>query len=177
MDEHARQVVHSRKATGGHDFWQTPLKVLEPVRQMRPGLPTIDFDPCGGEGDIVHALRRVLPPSDGLEASWRGQGLVFVNPPYSNIKFWSQRAVEEGAHLDFHDQIIFLCPARTDTRWWHESAWKAQAICFWKGRVPFYDPIEKKTGPAPFPSALLYWGFQPSLFREIFSKHGYVVTP
>jgi len=175
MDKHDRQVVHSRKATGGHDFWQTPETVLALVRQLHPrGYNKIDLDPCGGDGDSVQAIASIKPPQDGLAATWNGSGLVFVNPPYSNIRAWARKAVESrGNH---QDQIILLCPARTDTRWWHESAWTASAICFWKSQVKFYDPIEKKTGPAPFPSALLYWGYQMAEFKRVFSGHGYTVV-
>jgi hypothetical protein len=45
--------------------------------------------------------------------------------------------------------IVCLVPARTDTRWWHESVIQHQ-VQFIRGRLRFGGQ-----GPAPFPSAFV----------------------
>ncbi len=77
-------------------------------------------------------------------------------------------------------------PARTDTVIWHEI--QPQAVAFWRGRLTFSDPHtgqpkqyqDKKTGrvsnePAPFPSALLYWGKNVLHFANAFRDVAKVV--
>ena len=48
---------------------------------------------------------------------------------------------------------VFLVPARTDTKWWHDYALKATEIRFIKGRLKFGDA----TNAAPFPSVVLIY--------------------
>lgn len=95
-----------------------------------------NFDPCP-----LHA-------TDGLEIEWPGN--VFVNPPYSKLaafmdKGW--RELQAGvAHC-----IVFLVPARTDTRWFHDYCLKAAEIRFIRGRLKFNGAKNS----APFPSMIV----------------------
>ena len=96
-----------------------------------------DFDPC---------------PLDGTEnglatlfVDWGGKR-VFCNPPYGpGIAKWLKRGLE--AELS-----VFLVPARTDTRWFHDIVLpKAREIRFIRGRLKFGDA----TNCAPFPSMVV----------------------
>jgi hypothetical protein len=96
-----------------------------------------DFDPC---------------PLDGTEnglaslfVEWRGRR-VFCNPPYGpGIDKWLERGLE--ANL-----TVFLVPARTDTRWFHDIVLpKAKEIRFIRGRLKFGEA----TNSAPIPSMLV----------------------
>ena len=112
--------------------WATP-------RDLYQSLDTefgFDFDPCPLGGGF-----------DGLATSWAGRR-VFCNPPYRRAEMarWLEKRRE--ALL-----AVYLVPSRTDTRWWHEHAMKAQEIRFIRGRLRFGDA---KTG-APFPSAVLIY--------------------
>lgn len=96
-----------------------------------------DCDSCPLDGTV-----------DGLATlfySWAGKR-VWCNPPYgSKIGDWLERGMEA-------DLAVFLLPARTDTRWFHDIAVpKAQEIRFLRGRVRFGGA----TSPAPFPSILV----------------------
>jgi site-specific DNA-methyltransferase (adenine-specific) len=75
----------------------------------------------------------------------------FVNPPYSEILPWMEKAALEARA---GKTVVLLVPARTDTRWWHEFAMKAKEIRFIRGRLKFGNA---KTG-APFPSAVVVFG-------------------
>lgn len=78
---------------------------------------------------------------------------MFCNPPYSDIRPWLSKAREAAL-------AVFLVPARTDTRWWHDLAMKADEIRFLRGRLKFGDAKNS----APFPSVLL-------IFRDA-ADHG-----
>jgi len=116
--------------------WATPKALYEKLdSEFR-----FNFDPCPIGGD-----------QDGLAplfTSWSGKR-VFCNPPYGpQIAKWLQRG--EEAEL-----AVFLLPARTDTRWFHEEVLpKAKEIRFVKGRLCFNDGLAR----SPFPSMLVVYG-------------------
>lgn len=90
------------------------------------------LDPCPNGG------------TDGLIRSWKGER-IYCNPPYGRgVRDWLAKAKEA-------DLAVFLLPARTDTRWWHEQAMNAIEIRFLRGRLKFKGA---KQG-APFPSVIL----------------------
>lgn len=89
-------------------------------------------------------------PLNGLLQSWANE-TCWLNPPYgAGMDKWIQKAALEAAH---GATVVALVPARTDTRWWHDHALKAQEIRFIKGRLRFDDG----TGRATFPSVLVVW--------------------
>ena len=87
--------------------------------------------------------------TDGLSVSWEGER-IWCNPPYSKIKLWAAKFIEESERADC---IVALIPARTDTKWFQSIAKSADHIHFIKGRLKFGDG----KGSAPFPSALAFW--------------------
>jgi len=83
---------------------------------------------------------------DGKALDWTDRR-VFCNPPYGrDIPQWLAKAAEATV-------AVFLVPARTDTKWWHDYALKATEIRFIKGRLKFGDA----TNAAPFPSVVLIY--------------------
>ena len=117
------------------EHWATPPDLYAALN----GEFRFDFDPCQlGGGD------------DGLAANWGGRR-VYCNPPYGRgIGDWLAKAREA-------DLSVFLLPARTDTKWWHEHAMKADEVRFLRGRLKFGG---SKTG-APFPSVVLIYRSTP----------------
>lgn len=107
------------------------------------------YDPCPS----VHGAFSLR--EDGLSASWAGQ-TVFMNPPYgTEIGRWMEKAWQESRN---GVTVVCLVPARTDTRWWHDYAMRAQDIRFLRGRLRFGG----SKNSAPFPSALV-------IFRAVMS--------
>jgi hypothetical protein len=115
------------------DRWATPTDTYIALNDEFH----FDFDPC---------------PLDGTEnglaslfVEWRGRR-VFCNPPYGpGIDKWLERGLE--ANLS-----VFLVPARTDTRWFHDIVLpKAKEIRFIRGRLKFGEA----TNSAPFPSMVV----------------------
>jgi phage N-6-adenine-methyltransferase len=145
--------------------WRTPACVLNRVRLLGP----IGLDPCSGPGSIVGAAVEWTEADDGLSRDWTGYGLVYCNPPYGrDIGRWLVRCHAVTRCGGILDDCIALVPARTDTVWWHSWVATADAICYWRGRVTFLGAA----APAPFPSAVVYWGGIPYWFASAFADAG-----
>lgn len=121
--------VHFSSAT---DRWATPDAVYAKLHSEFQ----FNFDPCPLDGKEDG----LLP----LFVSWAGKR-VFCNPPYGpGIDEWLRRGLEA-------DIAVFLIPARTDTRWFHDIVLPmAREIRFIKGRLKFGDAVNS----APFPSMI-----------------------
>lgn len=115
------------------DRWGTPREVYARLNSEFG----FDFDPCPLDGN-EDGLATLLTP-------WRGKR-VFCNPPYGpKMGKWLERA--EEAEL-----AVFLIPARTDTRWFHDLVLpKAREIRFIRGRLKFGE----SKNSAPFPSMIV----------------------
>lgn len=112
--------------------WPTPRALYAALHEEFG----FNFDPCPLGGD-----------EDGtapLFCSWRGKR-VFCNPPYGpGLRPFLERWHEP-------DLAVYLIPARTDTKWFHEIVLPhAKEIRFVKGRLKFGDAENS----APFPSML-----------------------
>lgn len=117
--------------------WATPKGVYADLhKEFR-----FDFDPCPlGEAEADGAAPLFTP--------WAGRR-VFCNPPYNNAMVpFLERAMEA-------EVAVFLIPARTDTRWFHNIVLPLAAeIRFVKGRLKFGD----SKNSAPFPSMIVIFG-------------------
>ena len=115
------------------DRWSTPEAVYTALDEEFH----FDFDPCPLDGN-----------QDGtapLFVSWRGKR-VFCNPPYGPALVPFLKRAHEAK------LAVFLVPARTDTRWFHEIVLPAaKEIRFIKGRLKFGD----SKNSAPFPSMVV----------------------
>lgn len=118
------RVLFSKKS----DNWSTPPEILARFKGY--------FDPCP-----------LNPKWDGLNIAWKKYN--FVNPPYSEIALWLNKAERE---LVKGHRSVFLIPARTDTRWFHDIIYRVYRIEFIKGRLKFGN----SKNSAPFPSMLVF---------------------
>jgi phage N-6-adenine-methyltransferase len=98
---------------------------------------------------------------DGLSKLWRGKS-VFINPPYTYIEKWAEKAHNESWWGDLQQSCtertitVLLVPARTDTRWFHKIIGHVSRLLFIKGRVKFKNMADPtKLTPAPFPSIVM----------------------
>ena len=113
--------------------WPTPKSFYERLNEEFH----FDFDPCPLGGEVDGKARLFNP--------WTGKR-VFCNPPYGPeipkfLECWKDAEI-----------AVYLIPARTDTRWFHEICLPfAKEIRFIKGRLRFGDGKY----PAPFPSMLV----------------------
>lgn len=153
--------------SSGKDDWQTPDRVLDCVHEMTA---VIGLDPCAGH-DTDHAVTNwCWPGSNGLVNLWTGKGLVYVNPPYSDLKNWMGKVIHEAGE---GAEIVMLLPARTDTIAFQMGLRWSTAVCFIAGRLKYLDHGKPVKNSAPFPSCVLYFGNRWASFVDAFSPLGH----
>lgn len=82
--------------------------------------------------------------------SYKGDKILFCNPPYATNKDWIKKASKEAKN---GVTTVMLLPARTDTIAFHQYIYKQPnvEIRFLKGRLKFGNSINS----APFPSMIV----------------------
>ena len=130
------KVWYSRES----DNWATPSALYAKMMKLNY------FDPCP-----------LFSKVDGLEIEWKQKN--FVNPPYSKLKEWIIKAIEEHKK---NKEVIMLIPARTDTQAFKLLYEYGCHFVFITGRLKFNDK-----GTAPFPSVLVNITGEPSTFELI----------
>jgi hypothetical protein len=125
-----KMAVHFSSAS---EEWATPADVYAALDAEFD----FTFDPCPLGGTVDGTATLFVP--------WSGQR-VFCNPPYGpGIRPFLERAIEA-------DLAVFLIPARTDTRWFHDIVLPhAKEIRFVRGRLKFGG----SNNSAPFPSMIV----------------------
>lgn len=118
------KVLFSRKS----DNWATPHKMYK--EYIESGY----YDPCPLNSNF-----------DGLSVDWKQKN--FVNPPYSKIKQFVDKAIEEHKK---GKEVILLIPARTDTKYFRKLVDYGCNILFITGRLHFNN-----SNSAPFPSCIV----------------------
>ena len=135
--------INSGLMSSKSDEWTTPIELFDALHNR------FIFDLDAAASDENHLCDRYYTKeNDGLRQSWEWRR-VFCNPPYSQIKLWAAKFIEESKHARC---IVALVPARTDTKWFQSLMASADKIVFIKGRLHFSN-----AGSAPFPSALAIW--------------------
>lgn len=127
------------------DEWPTDQAVVDDL-SARFGPFTLD--PCC-TAESAKAPAFFTMANDGLRQRWFG--VVWLNPPYSDVEAWVRKALDESANNGV--EVVMLLPARTDTRWFHLLL-AEQHRCeflFARGRLRF----GAATGSAPFPSVVI----------------------
>jgi phage N-6-adenine-methyltransferase len=122
------------------------------------------FDLDVAANAVNHKVPRWFGPGGEHEDALNGAvwaGKCWMNPPYGSATRAFMRRASEAKAL-----VVCLVPARTDTRWWHETIPKAKEVRFLKGRPKFWldgkpklawDKRSKTWRPASgkFPSAVV----------------------
>jgi len=132
MDRRTRDLMCSHKT----DDWSTPKDFYNKLNKEFH----FDFDPCPLRNNTCDALFK----------DWNGN--IFVNPPYSNISNFLEKGLLE-LNKGNARVVVFLVPARTDTKWFHKFVLNKAEIRFVKGRLRFGN----SNNNAPFPSLVLVY--------------------
>lgn len=141
--------------------WGTPPEVFEPLDAEFH----FTLDVCA-TAENAKCARYFTEEEDGLAQDW--DGVCWMNPPYGReILGWMKKAYEESRK---GATVVCLVPSRTDTRWWHEYAMKADEIRYVKGRIKF---IGAESG-APFPSAVVVFRGRGDTLPETCPHCGYI---
>ena len=126
MNEQTRELMFSSKS----DDWETPKEIYGSF--MLDGY----VDPCPFKSDV-----------DNLDVDF-GDVKMFINPPYSDVNRWVEFAIRH--HEKYGNDIVFLVPSRTDTKWFHRLLDYGVDLKFVKGRIKF-SGLDR----APFPSVYI----------------------
>ena len=143
----------ARHRKGGDDGnrWLTPEPIVEAVRAAFNGV--IDLDPATEPSNPTGAVRHYTQLEDGLARPWSGR--IFLNPPYSPIAPWVERAIEaERAGA----RIYMLVPVRTDAAYHHRLMTAATDVLFLRGRVRFRRANGSAAGSPAFASMIVGLG-------------------
>lgn len=89
------------------------------------------LDPCCTK-ENAKCSKFYTMQENGLLQDWKSE-VVFCNPPYSKVKEWAKKCLEESKHA----KVVMLVPSRTDTRWFHYYVYKKAELRFVKGRLKF----------------------------------------
>ena len=125
---------HNTLFSNKSDNWATPKDFYN---ELNEEFKFNKFDPCP-----------IKPSFNGLKEDWIGN--VFINPPYSNIRAWIEKGLNELKKGNVN-LLVYLVPARTDTRWFHDLVYGKAELRFIKGRLKFGD----QKNSAPFPSMII----------------------
>lgn len=92
------------------DEANTPVAILDLVRQVAP----IGVDPCwnatcGTCPEVGYTI-----DDNGLTKSWAGNGLVYVNYPFSESKVWIPKVIDESEGAP----IVLLSKIDCRVAWW-----------------------------------------------------------
>jgi len=167
------EALDNVRGTGGtgENEWFTPPEYIERARQV---LGEIDLDPATHEDAqaTIKATRYFTRADNGLEQEWHGR--VWLNPPYAQpfIAQFAAKMIEE-VRAKRVTAAIMLTHNYTDTEWFQSLAKLADAICFTRGRVKFYEPDGTIAQPTQG-QAFFYFGAKTITFAEKFGPIGFV---
>lgn len=151
--------------------WYTPADYVEAARKT---MGAIDLDPASNKKaqQVVQAAEFFTKADDGLAKDWSGS--VFLNPPFNRAAAFVEKLCKshEGGSVP---QAILLTNNNTDTAWWHQAVDCSSAVCFTKGRIPFYSPAGESAKPTNG-HTLFYLGSRCKPFAKEFGRFGSILT-
>ncbi len=159
MPKRVTPVYHTSKS----DEWYTPPHILQAARSV---MGSIDLDPASCLVANLTVRAKLFYEQDGLARPWLGN--VWLNPPYSNVKAWTQRLIAAYGDGEI-DQALYLVAARPGAHWFRPLY--SYSICFVLGRLRFGNA----PSTAPFDSAMVYLGPNVTRFVEVFGRLGTIV--
>lgn len=136
----------------------------------------IDLDPCWHPSSNVIAARTISLPQCGLASEWGASGLVFMNPPYSNIASWIAKANREW-EAGNTEKILILFPAsRLDIREFFDRTSSSASTLILRERLRF-ERLEGKGYPAPFALALACLGCSDEELARFTRRYPALIIP
>jgi hypothetical protein len=163
--------LHQETYKSDHHDWKTNPRLIALVLTAL-GKSHFSMDVCCAD-DHVPAHERCMKSGtygygdqkisslDGLENEW--WGICWMNPPYGrDLQKFVRRAHAEAQTEDC--EVIGILPVRTETKYFHECVFAAEAMFFFQGKISFWNdhyehrPIPESQFRAPFPVMLAFWG-------------------
>lgn len=133
-----------------NDEWETPKIFFDALNKQF----NFQLDACAS--DKNHKLDKYYTIKDDALAQDWGNIRSFMNPPFSNITPWLQKATYEVMNHE-SASVVVLLPLNAETKYFHDYVFNkkwTKHICFIKGRLQ-YEIDGKKQGSPYFPSCLV----------------------
>ena len=106
-----------------------------------------NLDPCATD-ENAKCSTYFTKEDDGLSQSWDGP--VFMNPPYSRLYAWCEKAYEESLRGEL---VVGLLPGDHSTRWYQD--WVEGKAFVW--RIPTRISFANDGASAKFASVIAIW--------------------
>jgi len=154
-------IVDSNTKSSVKDYWQTPQHIVNSVGLLLNR--RIMLDPCAKDENSAKYMHFIDEALDGLNTSWLDfisfdedncmiDGFVFVNPPFSQLKAWSKKCVEEA---NKGLVVVLLHPDTPDTAVYQYIEYHCNLQLLPTSRVNYIDPDNGKIkSGVNFPSIL-----------------------
>ena len=115
----------------------------------------LKIDPCANNREASMCDIFYTPEMDGLKQPWN-QNTIF-NPPFNQIPEFVARAVNQA--IQHNVIVIGILPNYTDSDWFHDycDILPKENLIWIRGRLNYWDPIEKRTGSPNFGQFLAIW--------------------
>lgn len=129
------------------DIW-TPWEFVHAV-EATFGLVKVDL---AASRENAKAEVYIPPLVDSLKQDWyygyywnyARDGLMYLNPPYSNIAPWAKKCAATYEHSE-QVEIMLLVPASVGANWFWDYVWP-YATVYSVGRMVFDNCFDRKTG-------------------------------
>ena len=130
--------VQTNYEVAGRTDWKTPPELFALLDAE------FSFTIDAAADDADHLCPRYLTrEEDALTKPWLGDNVVFCNPPFADLKPWTQMFVRwatAGA------TVVALLPSKTDTVWFENVWFGAHEVRFLTPRVQFIAPTTGQPG-------------------------------
>lgn len=138
-------------------------------------------DPCNAPDNPTKA--KTFWTEGAEHHDWVPHDRIFCNPPWSRkvpnlptLDDWSS-IWADYAQMNQEGILVAICPASTSSVWWHENILEySRAICFPKGRIQFDPPPGIVSDSSNMgDSAIVLFGSEMFLFKDLFEDYGHVI--
>lgn len=151
------------------DEWGTPDSIFKllPSGSYFDPCPSFDQPKTFVKNNTLLSVTRMHPDLgfvDGLTAPWNP--LNFVNPPFSDIGKWIEKANYE--YDKFRAFSVVVIPDHTDQKWYRRYVQpRHRGNVVWIGRQKFIPLNGQKTSQPRFGTGLLMIGFDQFVVSSI----------
>ena len=138
------------RAESSGDIW-TPSIFTASVEAVFGVVFTVDLAASGRESTKAPVF--ITPAQDSLRYDWvqlyhehrtGSHGVLWLNPPYSNIAPWARKCAATYTE-DEQVEIFLLVPASVGANWFWDYVWE-YATTYSVGRMVFDNCFDRKTG-------------------------------
>ena len=133
------------------DSWSTPKFIFDWLNSEY----YFDID-LAAAWDNTHCHRYFSLHDNSLNALWSTYGKTgFLNPPYSNIKVWIEKAIKEQTK---GFTTVMLIPTPNGEYYYKELFKFASEVIMINGRISFIDSTGESKGGNPRGSCVVVFG-------------------